>query len=165
MSGSSTTPLHVSCVCTGNICRSPMAEIMLRVALRREGLDDEVVVSSAGTGGWHQGDPMDPRAATELASRGLPTEHSAAALTNADLDADLLVALDRGHARHLRAEGADPDRVRLLRSFDPDAHGDDVDDPYFGDASDFTKAAIEIDRALPGLVTAIRDLLDDRARS
>ena len=55
--------------------------------------------------------------------------------------------------------GVEPDRVRLLRSFDPDAHGDDVADPYYGDETDFTRTRLEIAAALPGLVDEVRDLL------
>lgn len=146
-------------VCTGNICRSPMAEVMVRRALHDAGLADRVTVSSVGTGGWHVGDGMDRRAAAELESHGYDSVHAAAQLSTGDHGADLLVALDRGHLAHLHHAGVDPDRVRLLRSFDPDAHGDDVADPYYGDHTDFTRTHGEIAAALPGLVAEVRDLL------
>ena len=137
--------VRVVFVCTGNICRSPMAEVMARRAFEEAGLADRVTVSSVGTGGWHVGDGMDPRAAAELADD--------------DHTAHLLVALDRGHRAHLHHAGVEPDRVRLLRSFDPDAHGEDVADPYYGDHTDFTRTCVEITAALPGLVDEVRDLL------
>lgn len=146
-------------VCTGNICRSPMADVMARAALAEAGLADRVTVSSVGTGGWHVGDGMDPRAAAELESHGYDSAHVAAQLSEADHSADLLVALDRGHRAHLHDAGVEPDRIRLLRSFDPDARGEDVADPYYGDHSGFTSTHREISAALPGLVDEVRHLL------
>src|SRR5690606_13734449 len=64
----------VSFVCTGNICRSPMGEVILRDLLEREGLADRVAVVSAGTGDWHVGGPADPRAVSTLKQYGLDGE-------------------------------------------------------------------------------------------
>src|SRR5689334_23504555 len=64
-------PYRVCLVCLGNICRSPMAETVLRAELTAAGLDGAVVVDSAGTGDWHVGDTMDPDARKALAGRGL----------------------------------------------------------------------------------------------
>ena len=69
--------MRVCLVCSGNICRSPSAEVVLRRQLAGAGLSDLVVVSSSGTGDWHVGEPMDPRAAGALARRGYPTGHRA----------------------------------------------------------------------------------------
>lgn len=154
-----TEPLRLVFVCTGNICRSPMADVMARRALQEEGLSDRVTVSSVGTGGWHVGNGMDPRAAAELEAHGYDPAHVAAQLADADHSADLLVALDRGHRDHLLAAGVAADRIRLLRSFDSAATGEDVADPYYGDHSGFTRTRMQIDAALPGLVATVRDLL------
>lgn len=151
--------LRLVFVCTGNICRSPMADVMARAALDDAGLSDRVTVSSVGTGGWHVGGPMDSRAAAELRSHGYDPAHVAAQLDSNDHSADLLVALDRGHRAHLLDAGVAPGRVRLLRSFDPDAHGDDVADPYYGEDSGFARTHDEIAAALPGLVAEVRHLL------
>lgn len=151
--------VRVVFVCTGNICRSPMAESMARRAFADAGLADRVTVSSVGTGGWHVGDGMDPRAAAELDTHGFDSTHSAAQLSAADHDADLLVALDGGHRSHLLAEGVEVGRVRLLRAYDPGADGPDVADPYYGDHSGFTSTRVQIAAALPGLVAEARGLL------
>lgn len=161
MSGESR--VSVVFVCTGNICRSPMAEVMARRAFDDAGLGEKVTVSSVGTDGWHVGNGMDPRAAAELEAHGYPTGHVAARLSERDYDADLVVALDRGHHEHLRRVGVDPGRIRLLRSYDPHAHahgadGTDVADPYYGDDSGFTRTRLQISAALPGLVAEVRDL-------
>ena len=112
---------HVSFICSGNICRSPIAEKVFAHEVERAGLADRVQVTSAGTGSWHVGDPADSRAAALLAEHGYLDAHVARQVDDELLDADLLVALDAGHLRALRRIAPDPERVRLLRSFDPDA--------------------------------------------
>ena len=63
-------PLRIEVTCLGNICRSPMAHVVLEQRLADAGLADDVVVTSSGTGGWHEGEPMDERAATALSAAG-----------------------------------------------------------------------------------------------
>jgi protein-tyrosine phosphatase len=137
-----------------------MAELVFREHLREAGLADVVEVNSAGTGAWHVGEPADERARRTLAKHGYPTDHVAAQVDNRHLGADLLVALDSGHARTLVRIADDPDRVRLLRSFDPDA-GDDLDvpDPYYGEPEDFEEVLAMIEAASPGLLAWVRDNL------
>jgi protein-tyrosine phosphatase len=151
--------MHVTFVCTGNICRSPVAAVVFREHLLRAGLGDVVAVSSAGTGGWHVGDAADPRAAKSLADNGYPTSHVAAQVDSSHLSADLVVALDSGHARALRRMVADPSRVRLLRSFDPDADGVDVPDPYYGGREGFDEVLTMTEAAMPGLLAWVREEL------
>lgn len=157
--------VRVVFVCSGNICRSPMAEKVFLEHLRRAGLDDQVEVVSVGTGGWHVGEPADPRAVDVLARHGYRTDHAAAQLTDEHATgpdaADLLVALDAGHARALRRMVRDPDRVRLLRSFDPEAGpgGQDVPDPYYGGRSGFDEVLDMIEAAMPGLLGWVRERL------
>ena len=137
-----------------------MAELVFREHLRDAGLADVVEVNSAGTGPWHVGEPADERARRTLAKNGYPTDHVAAQVDNRHLGADLLVALDSGHARTLRRIADDPDRVVLLRSFDPDA-GDDLDvpDPYYGEPEGFEEVLAMIEAASPGLLAWVRDNL------
>ncbi|HEY6425411.1 MAG TPA: YdeI/OmpD-associated family protein [Pseudonocardiaceae bacterium] len=152
--------VHVCFVCTGNICRSPMAEIVFADALRREGLGDRVRVSSAGTGAWHVGDPADGRAAETLRRAGYHCRHVAAQVGAQHLSADLLVALDRGHLATLRRLGPEPERVVLLRSFDPAANGNlDVPDPYFGGRRGFDDVLSIVRAAVPGLLAWVRGRL------
>src|SRR6188474_2047597 len=94
--------LSVSFICSGNICRSPIAEKVFAHEVERAGLADRVQVTSAGTGSWHVGDPADSRAAALLAEHGYVDAHVARQVDDELLDADLLVALDAGHLRALR---------------------------------------------------------------
>ncbi|MBI3212502.1 MAG: low molecular weight phosphotyrosine protein phosphatase [Mycobacterium sp.] len=157
-------PLHVTFVCSGNICRSPMAEKMFAHQISQRGLADKVRVSSAGTGGWHVGDTADGRAVAVLARHGYPGDHAAAQLDDDHLSADLVIALGRNHARILSQLGVDADRIRMLRSFDPrsGAHTPDVEDPYYGSYDDFEDVFTVIDAALPGLHTWVDERLAGR---
>lgn len=164
-------PYTVSVVCTGNICRSPMGEVVLRDAVERAGLADRVRVVSAGTGDWHVGDGPDHRAAAVLGTHGLSAaEHRASQFTADDFDeVDLVLALDAGHERHLRALARTPEereRVRLVRSFDPVSVADDdldVADPYFGDRRDFEITYEQLEAAVPGIIDHLRSAVAVRA--
>jgi len=157
-------PLRVTFVCTGNICRSPMAEKMFAHQLRRRGLADHVRVSSAGTGAWHVGCEVDQRAGRVLRAHGYPTTHCAAQLDEDHLGADLVIALGRNHARMLNEMGVPANRIRLLRSFDPraGAHAPDVEDPYYGAHADFEETFAVIEASLPGLHDWVDEQLADR---
>jgi protein-tyrosine phosphatase len=156
-----TETLHVTFVCSGNICRSPMAEKMFAHQIDQRGLAHVVRVSSAGTGNWHVGDGADERANVVLRQHGYPTEHSAAEVGDDHLAADLVIALGRNHLRMLTHLGVEPERVRLLRSFDPRSgkHADDVEDPYYGSHADFEETFTVIEAALPGLHAWVDDRL------
>lgn len=155
--------VHVTFVCSGNICRSPMAEKMFAHQIAERGLADAVRVTSAGTGGWHAGDPADERAGRVLADHGYPADHRAAQLDDDHLAADLVVAMGRNHTRILRDLGVPAERLRMLRSFDPRsaAHALDVEDPYYGTRSDFEDVFAVIEASLPGL----HDWVDEHLRT
>ncbi|KUI03029.1 low molecular weight protein-tyrosine-phosphatase [Mycobacterium sp. IS-3022] len=146
-------PLHVTFICSGNICRSPMAEKMFAHQIGERGLGHAVRVSSAGTGGWHAGEPADRRASHVLREHGYPTAHRAAQVDDDHMSADLVIALGRNHVRILKDLGVPTERIRMLRSFDPrsGAHPLDVDDPYYGDHADFEAVFTVIEASLPGV--------------
>ena len=148
----------VSFVCSGNICRSPMAESVFRQHVAKAGLAERVEVNSAGIGGWHVGEPMDERGADTLAAAGYPTEHGAAQVGPEHLRADLILAMDRGHYRSLLRLVDDPGTVRMFRSFDPSADPDDLDvpDPYYGPTDGFDALLPMIEAAMPGLIDFVR---------
>jgi protein-tyrosine phosphatase len=166
-------PIRVCFVCTGNICRSPTAEVVLRAQLAEAGLAEQVIIDSAGTGPWHAGKDMDPRARRVLARHGYQPEiHVAKQFQPRDFsERDLVIALDSGHLSRLGALARLADdpagaaaSIRLLRSFDPAAAGNrtgdlDVPDPYYDAEPEFEHALAQIEAACAGLVQALRPLL------
>ena len=135
-----------------------MAAAVFRDHVRRAGLADRVTVSSAGIGPWHAGEPADARAAEILMAHGYPVDHVAAQVNDEHLDADLLLAMDSSHEKALRRL-ADPGRVRMFRSFDPDADDLDVPDPYYGGPDGFADVLAMIEAAMPGLLAYVRERL------
>ncbi|KPN21658.1 low molecular weight protein-tyrosine-phosphatase [Arthrobacter sp. Edens01] len=161
-------------VCTGNICRSPMAQFILAQALSEAGLEAETAVDSAGVTAWEAGRPIDPRAAAELLNHGYPEPAVDSFRARAFEpewygERDLILALDYGHLTHLQAEAPSGfrSRIRMLRSFDPaaadlPASGQGIDDPWYGDMSDFDSSYALIQAAVPGVVDFVRSALADR---
>lgn len=155
-------------VCTGNICRSPMAESVFRARVADAGLDGVVEVDSAGTAGWHEGDGADRRTAAVLEANGYEFGHSARRFRAAWFPLiDLVIALDEGHLRELRRlapTAADAAKVRLLRAYDPSAVADlDVPDPYYGGMDGFEECLEMVEAASEGLLDAVRTAVEERA--
>jgi protein-tyrosine phosphatase len=155
--------MRVLFVCMGNICRSPTAEGVMRTLLRDSGLDARIELDSAGTGGWHAGEPPDARATAAARSRGIALGGAARQVTPADFERfDLLVAMDRENLRELHALAPDDEargKVRLLREFDPTAvaAGElDVPDPYYGGARGFERVLDLVQSACRGLLADLR---------
>ena len=160
MSAPTIRPLIVSVICTGNICRSPIAEQMIKAAVAEAGLTDRVHVSSAGTGPWHAGQPAHVKSQAALRRAGFPAEHVAHQITRRELAGiDLVLAADRGHVAELNSLVDDPAKIKLLRSFDPDADSPDVPDPYYGPDADFDAVVRMVAAAVPGVMVEIRKRL------
>ncbi|MER6026381.1 low molecular weight protein-tyrosine-phosphatase [Streptomyces sp. NPDC001851] len=159
---------RVCFVCTGNICRSPMAESVFRARVAESGLNDRVEVDSAGTGGWHEGEPADPRTVSVLEEHGYDSDHVARQFQPSWFSRlDLVIALDTGHLKALRRLAPteeDAHKIRLLRSYDS-AAGDDLDvpDPYYGQRNGFEECLEMVETASVGLLAAVREQLEGRA--
>ena len=138
---------RVEIVCSGNICRSPIGEVVLRAKLAEAGIDD-VQVTSSGTGGWHAGDPMDPRAAAALRRRGYDgSAHRARQFQPGWFaERDLVLAMDSGHLAALRGAG----EVQLFAEAD-------VPDPYYGDEDGFDEVLAQIEKAADQWVGRLRN--------
>ena len=176
---------RVCFVCTGNICRSPMAESVFRARVAEAGLDDRVEADSAGTGGWHEGDGADPRTVRVLAEHGYDGEHTARQFQASWFARlDLVIALDSGHLKSLRRLAPteeDARKVRLLRSYarpspghrpstsashtPSECAGDDLDvpDPYYGGLDGFEECLEMVEEACEGLLAAVRDDVEGTA--
>ena len=160
-------PVRICFVCSGNICRSPTAEVVLTALARDAGLDHLVEVDSAGTGDWHAGDDMDARSRQTMAGAGYLVPGHVAKQFAAELfaDRDVVVALDTGHRKALlwlADETPDPAAARakvvMLRDFDPQlAPGEapDVADPYYGGTRGFEDVLEQIERSCARLLDAI----------
>jgi len=152
--------LRICFVCSGNICRSPTAEVVMRRLVASAGLAGQIEVCSAGIGDWHAGAPADSRSAAAMQRRGYDASgHRARQVSRQDLvDHDLVVAMDRGHARELERmlPAASAGEVRLLLSYDPAADVLDVPDPYYGGPSGFDDVLAMIERACACLLDSVR---------
>ena len=162
-------PFRVIFVCTGNICRSPMAEAVFRDFAEHQGLGSRIISSSAGTGDWHVGERADERTLTALDRRGYDGSwHRARQFSAASFaENDLVVALDRTHERILREWARDDDeegKVTLLLTFDRDAEVLDVPDPYYAGADMFDAVLGMIEIATRGLFRQLEPALRRTAR-
>ena len=152
---------RIGVVCLGNICRSPMAEVVLSERVAEAGLDDRVEVDSCGTGDWHIGDPMDRRAAATLAAAGYdPSRHRAQQFVGTWLqEYDVLLAMDAQN----RSDVGGDERVLMFRDFDPVEPGSDVPDPYYGGDSGFEEVLTMVERTSARIVEALCRRLGDGA--
>lgn len=173
---------RIMTVCTGNICRSPMAEIVVRDRFEAAGLGARVVVDSTGVSAEESGNPIDRRARAVLLSHGYEAgaAHRARQVVAADLaDRDLVLAMTTQHAGVLRrlAGPSLAGRIRMYRSFDPAAPVEgpggpmsdgaserllDVADPWYGGPRDFEDCLLQVEAAADAIVDHVRAALATR---
>jgi protein-tyrosine phosphatase len=151
-------PYRICCVCLGNICRSPMAEVVLREQVSKAGLSDRVVIDSAGTGDWHVGDRMYAKARAQLTRNGYDGEaHRARQFNSSWLpEYDLILAMDASNLRDLRAQAqaGEASRIRLFGEI-AGLDGQDVPDPYGGSAEDFADVLALLESGMSNLVAQL----------
>src|SRR3954464_13689943 len=159
-------PHRVLFICLGHICRSPIAEVVLRKLIDEAGLHDRITVESAATGDWHVGEPAHPSTLDVLRDRGYDgSAHRARKFARERFDDyDLLVAMDRMNVKALQQLARKPedvDKIELLRAYDETSvtHGDlDVPDPY-GAPYDAFNEVFEV------VLASCRALLDEIRRT
>ena len=160
-------------VCTGNICRSPMAEIVLRKFVEDAGLADRVEVKSSAVSSEEHGNPIDRRAQRALHARGyeLPAHHFAHRITRDEIDeTDLFLPMTASHKASLLRQipAQDASEVHMYRSFDPnlpvvsesDEYRIDLVDPWYGGPEDFEIALDQIEEVAPYIVDWVSTQLD-----
>ncbi len=168
-------PVRVCFVCSGNICRSPTAEVVLNRLAAQAGLADVVRAASAGTGSWHAGDDMDERSRHTLVDAGYDVRRHVAKQFEPDGFAsyDLVIALDGSHRDvlwRLAAETPEPAEARaqivMLRAYDPQlgpGEDPDVADPYYGGRGGFTEVLEQVERSCAELLIAIERAVESGA--
>lgn len=139
---STTAPYRILFVCLGNICRSPLAEAIMRQLLAEDPVaSSRIEVDSAGIGGWHQGELADPRMRAHAARRGIEMMHRARQVTDRDFDTfDLIIAMDDGNYEALRELAPTLEQqAKVVRMADylEQMPWDHIPDPYYGGASGF----------------------------
>lgn len=143
--------IRVLFVCMGNICRSPVAEAVFRHQVTERGLDDRFEIDSAGTSGYHDGDPPDRRSTETARRRGITLAGRSRRVTADDLRAfDYVIAMDADNERELRrilSASGGTSRVHRLREWDPRPDDGDVPDPYYGGARGFDDVHDIVERA------------------
>jgi protein-tyrosine phosphatase len=156
-------PYRVCLVCLGNICRSPMAEVVLRSCLASAGLESSVTVDSAGTGDWHIGQPMNSGARAALTRHGYDgSSHRARQFAVSWFGSrDLVLAMDGCNLADLRRlDAASSGRVFL---FGDVGGGGSVPDPYGGSPEDFDRVLSQLERAAAVVVPRLAQVLSPRS--
>jgi protein-tyrosine phosphatase len=153
-------PFSVLFVCTGNICRSPTADAVLRHKVREAGLDHLIRVDSAGTHGYHIGHAPDPRAIETALVRGKVDMHDLRARQVSVQDFnefDWIIAMDEGHHAALDRLAISGGRGKVLRflSFRGDAGGD-VPDPYYGGQQGFDRVYDMVEAGCAAILARIQ---------
>ncbi|MGD2068107.1 MAG: low molecular weight protein-tyrosine-phosphatase [Gemmatimonadota bacterium] len=148
-------------VCLGNICRSPLAEGVMRHLVRARGIEARYRIDSAGTGAWHVGEPPDGRSVDVASRNGIQLEGHSRQVESSDLhDFDWVVAMDRSNLERLEEMkdwGGGDARLTLLREFDPDPGDREVPDPYYGGPGGFDHVYRLVHRSLEAFLDHLED--------
>lgn len=150
-------------VCSGNICRSPLAHRLFEAQAREAGVAGQFQVESSGIGDWHAGEDADPRMRATARAHGLTLHHRAQQITRRDLEEyDLILVMDLSHKRQLERMIRDPEimeKVRLFREWDPKGGPTaEVPDPYYGGERGFEEVYEMVERTSSVL---LEDLLNE----
>jgi protein-tyrosine phosphatase len=152
--------IKVLFVCLGNICRSPLAEGVFKQHVSEAGLEQKIAVDSAGTSGWHIGDPPDPRSIDIARKRGMLLDSVGRKAVAEDfLHFDYIIAMDQQNLSDMRSlqqsndEGAA--KLHLMRDFDEVGVGEDVPDPYYGGPEGFARVFNMLERSCRNLLEEI----------
>jgi len=152
-------------VCLGNICRSPLAEGVFQTLINQQGLENQIIIHSAGTGGWHVGASPDARMLATARKKGVQLTSRAQQIEAGDIRRfDLVLAMDRSNLEsmeYLCSPEMAAKKLRLFRSFDPEADGDlDVPDPYYGRDDGFEHVFQIVHRTCPPILDYVKSQME-----
>ena len=158
-------PFEICFVCLGNICRSPLAEGVFQSLINEHGLENQVIIHSAGTGHWHVGAPPDNRMQETARKKGIQLTSRAQQIQPGDFRRfDLILAMDQSNFETMAfmcAPEVAEKKIRLFRSFDPEANGDlDVPDPYYGRDDGFEHVFEIVHRTCPPILEYVKSQLE-----
>ena len=156
--------VEVCFVCLGNICRSPLAQGVFEALVKEEGLQDRIIISSAGVSAWHVGNPPDGRMQQTARDHGILLNSRARQFQSSDFEQmDLVLAMDHSNLSALKqmsTESELQDKLFLFRSFDPQHNNDlEVPDPYYGDGKGFETVYQIVDRTCPKVLDHLKIIL------
>jgi len=151
--------MNVLFVCLGNICRSPMAEGLFRKLIAEKGVEADFEVDSAGIIDYHQGNPPDYRMRQTAAAHGIQLQHRSRPVSIADFSKfDYIVAMDRNNLAELeriKPKQGSKARLLLMREFDGQKSGKDVEDPYYSEQDGFEKCYQVLDEACQNFLASL----------
>ena len=157
--------MRIMFVCTGNICRSPLAHRVFEQQARKRRLENQFEVESSGIDHWHIGENADSRMRRVAKEHGVLLHHRARQITASDIEEyDVIFAMSAGHLRSIRsmAPGSAHDlegRLFLFRQFDPEVAGatrpPDVPDPYYGGTNGFEEVFQIVERTCEAILDEI----------
>ena len=153
-------PTKLLFVCLGNICRSPSAENIMNHLIQEAGLESQIQCDSAGTSGYHIGEPPDRRMNQAAMAKGIKLLGSSRRFESVDFEAfDLILAMDRANYRDLvrqDSQGKYRDKIKMMCDYCSDFTDKEVPDPYYGGADGFTYVIDLLLDACSGLLQDIR---------
>jgi protein-tyrosine phosphatase len=154
------SPFKLLFVCMGNICRSPAAHGVMQKLVIEAGLQDQVLVDSAGTGGWHAGSLPDNRMRKHAAHRGYTLDHAARQVRSSDFqEFDLILVMDQQNQREIRPFCGDPalmSKVQFFCEFAKDRPEKQVPDPYYGGDDGFEQVLDIVENGCQHLLEHVR---------
>lgn len=154
-------PFEICFVCLGNICRSPLAEGVFQALINKEGLENQIIIHSAGTGNWHVGAAPDARMQATARNKGIHLASRGQQIQVGDIRRyDLILAMDQSNLEaieYLCSPETAAKKIRLFRSFDPEVDGDlDVPDPYYGMDDGFEHVFQIVHRTCPPILEYVK---------
>jgi protein-tyrosine phosphatase len=159
--------VEICFVCLGNICRSPLAQGVFEALVKKEGLQDRIIISSAGTSHWHVGSPPDERMQQTAQAHGIQLRSRGRQFAATDFKTiDLVLAMDHnnfGILQQMQPAQELHEKLFLFRSFDPENNGDlEVPDPYYGGDSGFENVYQMVERTCPKVLEHLKTRLANK---